>query len=265
MSISFASLRHVSTSVVAIVLALQFSGDAHALNPFGSGNRDSTALINARKAQGPLSNGELAVILLADPPISAISKKTIVMGYDPARYLFRPERSGLLCAFADGASCPPPSAIHGSVLVSSLPVVPELQFGTPRANSTLQVQNDDANGVVSVVFETTEPLVFDTPGDQNWFAFYFEALAPYDPYQTLVTFHDQPGRYDFTQISASCALGPDDVPCGSDVPGFGVSLTPVPEPAALAMWLSGLGAITAWRLRARHSSSGLVRVRARAG
>lgn len=244
---SFSTTRRLlGGCVTTIALALAVSSDAQAYNPFGRGDRDSTALINARKAQGPLTTAELAVILLADPPLSAISRKTIVMGYDPARYLFRPDLSGLLCEFAVGASCPPPNAVYGSMLVSSLPVVPELQFGTPHPNASLMVEDDAVNGIVSVSFETDAPLQFETAGDRNWFAFHFEARTPYNPYETIVTFHDQPGNYDFTQLSASCGLGAVQMECGSDVPGFGVSLAPVPEPAQMAMWLAGLAGIATW-------------------
>ncbi len=241
--------QHLSVGAIATLLAtLQFATDAHAYNPFGRGDRDSTALVNAKTTPGPLTTAEIAVILLADPPVSELSAKSITIGYDPARYLFRPELSGLLCEFAVGANCPPPSAQYGTFLVASLPII-ELQVGNPLPGSVLDMQHDAVQGLVSVNYQLAAPLVFETAGDRNWFAFHFESRTPYNPYQTLVTFHDQPGNYDFTQLSASCVSTSES--CGSDVPGFGISLAPVPEPETVALWLAGLAGL-ALQLRRRR-------------
>lgn len=218
----------------------------HAYNPFGRGDKDSTALINARTATGPLTTAELAVILLADPPVSELSQKSIVLDYNPGRFVFKPAQSGLLCEFAVGASCPAALARYGSFLVADEPKFGALQFGTPLPGSSLEVVHDAVQGRVSVFFNTPVPLLFETPGDRNWFAFYFETLVPYNPYQTLVTYHAQPGAYDFMQVSASCDVATG---CGSDVPVYGVSLTPVPEPASAALWLAGLAGLTARRCK----------------
>ena len=236
--------------VAALLSVLLFCAEAHAYNPFGRGDRDSTALINARKATGDLTAAEVAVILLADPPVSELSAKSIVIAYDPGRYGFRPELSGPVCEFAVGANCPPPSAQYGTFLVSSLPVI-DLQIGSPLPGSVLDVQNDAINGVVSVSYQLAAPLIFATAGDRNWFAFYFESRTPYNPFQTLVTFYDTPGVYDFTQLSAGCVSSNGS--CGSDIPGFGFSLAPVPEPASLAMWLAGVAAL-ALGLKRRHGT-----------
>lgn len=233
-------------TLALLALAAACSLPAQAYNPFGRGDADSTALINARRQPGPLTTAELAVILLADPPVSLLSQKSIVMDYDPARYVFRPAQSGLLCEFAVGASCPAPSARHGSFLVASEPMSAALEFGTPLPGSTLEIVHDAVAGRVSVFFSTSTPLQFETPGDRNWFAFHFETLVPYNPYTTQVVYHAQPGRYDFTQVSASCDVATG---CGSDVPVYGVSLVPVPEPASGLLWLGGLAGLAAWRFR----------------
>ena len=206
-----------------------------------------------------MTKAELAVILLADPPVPdaqsvSLTEKSIHLTFDPARFFFRPELSGLLCDFAQNASCPDPIAQPGSMLASDLPYLGDLQFGTLRPLHTLDVAYDNGLGSVDVIFNTNhgQPLTFDTPGDRNWFAFYFEPTVLYDPFLTLVTnHHDQEGDYTFTQLGAGCVTSVPGTTCSSDMPSFGISLAPVPEPAALAMWLGGLAGIAAWVSRAR--------------
>jgi len=237
--------RSISKTVVlSFALLLPFT-DAFAYNPFGRGDADSTALINKRTRPGPLTTAEVAVILLADPPVAELMAKSITMGYDPGKYDFFPERSGLLCEFGAGAGCPPVIAQYGTFLVASLPIV-EFEVGSPLPGSNLQVFHDPMLGIVSVNYQLAAPLTVEGGVDRNWFAFYFEAKTPYNPYQTLVTFHDRPGLYEFTQLASGCV---STAGCGSDVPGYGFTLTMVPEPSAWALMLCGFAAIAAMTRR----------------
>lgn len=255
-------MRPASTSVqrrallsIFLCTALLASFGASAFNPFGRGFADSLALVNIiPPGHFELTTEEQLVILLADPPVAQVSGLSITIGYNPNRFSFVSSLSGLLCEFSVDGSCPPPSAVYGSHLLSSLPVVRADSFavGTPLPGSTLQVTDDTIGGVVSVVYTLAAPLTLDG-SDRNFFAFAFRALQTYNPFATVATFFDKPGNYDFNQLQSSCVAS---IPqCGSNTPVYGVNIVSIPEPSTYALLLAGFGML-AGALKGKRARTG---------
>ncbi|HEX5374099.1 MAG TPA: hypothetical protein VFW84_15345 [Aquabacterium sp.] len=246
MKTSFTQL--IRSTVLAAATVTAFSAQAY--NPFGRGEKDSYALINKIPAgHGPLTTAETLVILLADPPVAEVSGLSTSLSYDTSKYTFRSDLSGLICEFAQGASCPPASAVYGTYMISDMPMI-DLVVGQALPGGTLTVTNDIVAGVVSVDYVMSTPLLLDGQ-DRNFFAFVFESLQPYNPYATQVTFHDQPGSYDFTQLSASCI---STERCGSNTPVYGITITPIPEPEVIWLSLAGLVVVAQQRRRRFHET-----------
>jgi PEP-CTERM motif len=185
---------------------------------------------------------------LIDPPTVGLTSLSFSYEYDPTLWTFLPNESGLLCELSLGGGCPSPEAQIGTFPLTELPDT--ATPGAPLPGASLSVVNDAAAGIVTISYVLGSPILSDATetSDRNIFLLMFEAAVPFDAGSLLVTYFDQPGNYQFTQLSASCTTTHPEWTCGSDTPVTGLSISTVPEPATSGMIVVGLG-LVGWHMR----------------
>jgi hypothetical protein len=207
-------------------LMLGSQNSASAFTPFGKGDADSLAIINACPPKADCTL--LAVI--ADPPAAGVVSVGTSLKYDKSRWSFRPDLSGFLCDFSSNGDCPPANAPVGTFLLSNLPSL-DFKPGNPLPGSNVSLINDTVNGLVSLNYSFNSPLLSQV--DRNFFMFMFESQQAFNPSTTIIQTFDKPGNYDFIQINATCSAIINGITntCGSDTPIYGFNVLAVPEPS----------------------------------
>jgi hypothetical protein len=181
---------------------------------------------------------------IIDPPSSSdLTSLTISMKYNPSLYTFDSSLSGPLGAFSVGGDSPPVSPGVGTQPLQQLPST-GYSIGTPLPGSSLTYTV--GGGVVTVNYDfATTPV--STSTDVNAFYLDFDLVTPMriDGATSTVTYLAA-GPGQFTQLAGSCTTVAGAANCGSASPTVGTNFTfSIPEPAAWAMMLLGLGSVGA--------------------
>lgn len=107
-----------------------------------------------------------AAAIYVDPPSAEYTDINIILNYDSSNWIFRSDLSGPLCSFAVGGDCPPPNAAVGTFPLLDNTVTP----GTPLPGSTLNFNDDPVNGLVTLDYSLSDPILISE--NQNFFSFY---------------------------------------------------------------------------------------------
>ena len=181
---------------------------------------------------------------IIDPPSSSdLTSLTISMKFNPSLYTFDQSRSGPLGAFSVGGDSPPVSPGVGTQPLQQLPST-GYAVGAPLPGSTLTYSVVGDVVTVNYQFPTT-PISVTT--DVNAFYLDFDLVTPMriDGATSTVTYLAA-GPGQFTQLAGSCTTVAGPATCGSASPTVGTNFTfSIPEPAAWATMLLGLGAVGA--------------------
>ena len=172
----------------------------------------------------------LAVVV--DPPLDGITELEIALEYDPTKWVFRLDLSGFLCDFSIAGGCPVANARVGAFTVLSLDDA-DFSVGAPLAGSTVSLDNDVANGLVTLDYILGQPLA--AAGEQNFYSFFFDSVNSFSE-QATIAYYSADGNYAFTQASARCTTV--NGTCASDTPIGGFNIVPEPAtPGLLALAL----------------------------
>lgn len=233
-----------TVALLSMLLGVGFGTPARAFNPFGNGQADSYAIINAC----PPGADCLYLAWIADPPSANVTGLSTGLTYDPSDWIFQPSLSAFLCGFSVGGDCPPADPVVGTYPLSSLPLT-TVTPGGPLPGSSYSLVDDSVLGQVVLNYSLATPMPTGSV-DQNFFEFVFEAVVPFDPTYTTVSFFDTPGSYQFNQIGCTMSVDFAETGCHSDTAIYGFNVS-VPEPTALSLLAASVLFLALARRRAR--------------
>lgn len=227
-------MKNISAIFFSFTLML-ISPSLMAFGMFGG----SQGSLEAQRANPDLPNQlTFWMELWVDPVSAGINNVDYQLAYNSSKWVFHSEFSGLLCDYSTNGSCPQINVTYGEKLLSELSYS-DVTAGSPLPGSDYSLTNDSQSGLIHLNYQMKDSLPGSTR-DQNFLRLVFESVQSINPTQTTINIHgpnDNPGNsgYDFLNISLSC-----NSECGSEKPVSYITVTSVPIPNAIYLFISSL-------------------------